>query len=71
MQELDDVFQQSGFSRQAQFFTKLTYPREMNADYLHLFEQTPAAVLDLYRISVGVPMVQITVTIRNVMYRKD
>jgi ubiquinone/menaquinone biosynthesis C-methylase UbiE len=71
MQELDDVFRQAGFSRQAQFLTKLTYPREMNADYRRLFEQTPAAVLGRYQIAIGDPLVQITVTIRNVMYRKS
>ena len=71
LQELDDIFQQNGFSREAQFFTKLTYPREMNVDYQRLFEHTPAAVLEQYQLTVGVPTVQITVTVRNVLYRRD
>ena len=70
-QELDDIFRQNGFSMQAQFFTKLTYPREMNADYQRLFDATPSAVLEQYQVSVGIPSVQITVTVRNVMYRKE
>ena len=69
--ELDDLFDHSGFSLQAQFFTKMTYPRVMNADYQHLFEQTPASVLEQYQITVGVPSVHVTVTIRNVIYRKN
>ena len=68
--ELDDLFQQNGFRKQKQFFTKITYPRDMNKAYQRLFERTPASILKEYEINIGESSVQITVTVRNVMYRK-
>ena len=68
--ELDDLFQRNGFHRQEQFFTQITYPREVDASYQRLFEQTPASILEQYQVKIGEQTVQITVTVRNVMYRK-
>ena len=68
--ELDNLFQRNGFRMQEQFFTQITYPREMDASYQRLFEQTPASILEHYQVKIGEQTVQITVTVWNVMYRK-
>jgi len=68
--ELDALFQQHGFTREAQFLSSISYPRDVDESYLRLFEKTPASILEKYCIMLQEKTIHTTVTVRNVLYRK-
>jgi ubiquinone/menaquinone biosynthesis C-methylase UbiE len=69
-QELDDLFTAHGFARESRFFTTVSYPRDLSEAYLRLFEATPQPILERYCIDVREKIVNITVKVMNVLYRK-
>ena len=68
--ELDALFQRHGFTKEAQFLSTLSYPRDTNEAYLHLFEKTPTSILEKYCIGLRETTVHVTVTVMNALYRK-
>jgi SAM-dependent methyltransferase len=70
VRELDALFAEHGFTGETRFFTTVSYPRELNEAYLRLIEETPQPILDRYGIDVQEKIVNITVKVLNVLYRK-
>lgn len=68
--ELDALFQRHGFTKEAQFLSAISYPRDINEAYLRLLEKTPTSILDKYCIERREKTVQVTVAVQNVLYRK-
>ena len=68
--ELDALFQRHGFTREAQFLSAISYPRDVNEAYLRLFDKTPASILEKYCIELRGKTVHVTVTVMNSLYRK-
>lgn len=69
--ELFRLFHQAGFTVEEQFFSEVTYPRQLTTAYYQLFEETPQAILERYRIDIRGNQVFITVKVGNTKFRKD
>lgn len=68
--ELDALFQAQGFARGSQFFSSISFPRDLSESCLRLLDKTPAAILERYGIEIGEKTIHVTVTVMNVLYRK-
>ena len=68
--ELETLFHQNGFQKETHFMSTVSYPRELNKAYLQLLNNTPVSVLKKYRAQVRETIVQITVDVLNVLFRK-
>ena len=68
--ELDALFQRHGFTKETQFFSTISYPRDVAEPYLLLFNKTPTSILEKYRIELRETIVHVTVAVMNVLYRK-
>ncbi len=68
--ELDALFQKRGFIKESQFFSSISYPRDLNESYLRLLDRTPATILEKYGIEIQEKTVHVTVTVRNILFRK-
>ena len=68
--ELKQVFLKNGFFVEKFFFSKISYPREMNPDYTRLLEATPQNIQQQYGVEIKDSQVFVTISVINILFRK-
>ncbi len=68
--EIETLFADAGFTVEEQCVSSLTFPRQMNRDYQHLIEQTPAQILEAYQLQLEADLVYVTVEVLNTRFRR-
>lgn len=68
--ELDELFRGGGFTKEDQFQSEFSYPRNLDIRHQQLLESTSKSMLDAYQVFIDENLVNITVAVMNVMYRK-
>ena len=63
-----DLFGATGFTAQQQFRSKITFTRNLNADYHDLIDGTSPEILDLYDVSVASEQAVLTFDVLNVKF---
>jgi ubiquinone/menaquinone biosynthesis C-methylase UbiE len=69
--ELEMLFRQNGFQKETHFMSTVSYPRDLSEAYLQLLNNTPAPILEKYRVKISEQTIQITVEVLNVLFRKN
>lgn len=69
-EELDQLFREAGFTKEDQFQSECTYPRDLDIRYEQLFEKTSTSMLDKYHVAIAGNLAHIKVAVMNIMYRK-
>lgn len=67
--ELESLFGRAGFQIEEQFFSSITFPRPMTADYQRLLAETSTEILQAYRIQINGDQIHLSVQVLNTRFR--